>query len=167
MFDGKYYKHFTCDGFVLDNDKSTTLNNIIYLNYKNKYFFIPILDPVHKNHIVIMSKVKIHSAMFYFPSKTLNILKDMIEINNLTSQYVYNSIELGSIPEHVHFHTSNEIPPLNNITAIAKKCISFLSNSNIKCYYLNYNPCIKGYYIEVTNDNIEKFINVLPCLIYN
>lgn len=149
MLNKNYISYNTINGIKILN------TNLIPKLYWDKYIICPTLDPVHTNHILIISKDIIRAHKFYFPDDKINLFSDMINFSNLTGQYIYNSIELGSISEIVHYHTSDEIPPLDNITEINKTNLPLLSLSIIKIYKINNNKCYNSYYIEI-NDNINK-----------
>jgi len=152
------------DYITVDNNKIYGKNIIPKLEWK-KYIICPTIDPVHINHLLLIRKDFIRAHQFYFPSDDVKLLNDMFEFNRLTGYYIYNSIELGSIPEVVHFHTSNESPPLDNITNINKSNLSIYSTNFIKLYKVNFN-CYNSYYIELSNDFIGEFIKVFPKILY-
>jgi hypothetical protein len=155
------------DYITIDSNKIYNKNIIPKIEWDGMgYVICPTIDPVHSNHLLLINKQNIRAHQFYFPTDHINILNDMCEYNKLTGYYVYNSIELGSIPEIVHFHTSNETPPLDNITNINKYNLPLYSTDYIKLYKINLN-CYNGYYIEVSNDFINEFIKILPKLLYN
>lgn len=167
MFKDDYYNFITINNYTFGTKNITlpnkNINPIPFFIWK-EYIVCPTLDPVHKNHIIIVSK-DIHRAQeFYFPTSDYNVLRDMFEFANITGQYVYNSIELGSIPEKVHFHTSTEIPPIDNITKMAKAPV--YNDNIIKMYEID-ELCHKCYYFEIEDEGIDKFINMLPSILYN
>jgi hypothetical protein len=160
MLKDEYIEYIT-----VDNIKVEKKNIIPKLEWKD-YIICPTIDPVHRNHLLLINKNETRAHQFYFPTDSVNLLKDMVEYNRLTGNYIYNSIELGSIPEIVHFHTSNEIPPLDNITEINKLNKPIYTTEYIKIYKINFN-CYDSYYFEISNDFIDIFINILPQVLYD
>jgi len=167
MFKEDYYNFITINDYTFGTKNITlpnkNINPIPFFIWRD-YIVCPTLDPVHKNHIIIVSKDMHRAQEFYFPTSDFNVLRDMFEFADMTGQYVYNSIELGSIPEKVHFHTSNEIPPIDNITKMANSPI--YNDNMIKMYEID-ELCHKCYYFEIEKDGIERFIDILPSILYN
>ena len=168
MFNDDYYNFVTYANYTIGKNKITLPNNdynpIPYIEWRN-YFITPTQDPVHNNHILIVNANGKHAANFYFDS---SILKDMFDFAILTKQYVYNSIEAGSIPEVIHFHTSSEIPPINNITKMIEGTLPINGNIHLRIYKLskkNY-MCHSGYYFEIEEDHLDDFITKLPGIIF-
>lgn len=174
-----YYRNLThLDEMLIDNyinsiniDNITVFNkNIIpSINWMN-YVICPTLDPVHNNHLLIIHKNS-RSHQFYFPSSELNIMRDMLTYNRTTGYYIYNSIELGSIPEKTHLHTTTESPPIDRITEMNHTNIPLFVNEYIKLYKFH-NVHYKSYYIEladISNDEIliDKFTSILAQILYS
>jgi hypothetical protein len=168
MFNDDYYNFVTYANYTIGKNNITLSNNnynpIPYIKWRN-YFITPTIDPVHNNHILIVNANGMHAANFYFDK---NILKDMFDFAILTKQYVYNSIEAGSIPEVIHFHTSSEIPPINNITKIIEGTSPINDNIHLRIYKLSKNEymCHSGYYFEIEEDQLDDFITKLPDIIF-
>jgi len=168
MFNDDYYNFVTYANYTIGKNNITLSNNnynpIPYIQWRN-YFITPTIDPVHNNHILIVNANGMHAANFYF---NRSILKDMFDFAILTKQYVYNSIEAGSIPEVIHFHTSSEIPPINNITKIIEGTTPINGNIHLRIYKLSKNEymCHSGYYFEIEEDHLDDFITKLPDIIF-
>lgn len=168
MFNDDYYNFITYANYTIGTKKITLGNNnynpIPYIKWRN-YFITPTVDPVHNNHILIVNAKGDHSANFYFDN---SILKDMFDFAILTKQYVYNSIEAGSIPEVIHFHTSSEIPPINNITKMIEGTLPINDNIHLRIYELSKTDymCHSGYYFEIEDGELNNFITKLPDIIF-
>jgi hypothetical protein len=168
MFNDDYYNFVTYANYTIGKKNikldNNSYNPIPYIQWRN-YFITPTVDPVHNNHILIVNANGMHAANFYFVS---SILKDMFDFAILTKQYVYNSIEAGSIPEVIHFHTSNEIPPINNITKMIEGTLPINGNIHLRIYKLSKNEyiCHSGYYFEIEEDQLDDFITKLPDIIF-
>jgi hypothetical protein len=154
------------DYFTVNNIKIVEQNIIPTLEWRD-YIICPTIDPVHNNHIMLIRKQQMRMHKFYFPESDNNLLKDMTEFSRLAGNYIYCSIELGSIPEYVHFHTSSEIPPLDNITNINKNNVPLFYNDLCRFYKIDYNGCYDSYYFEISNNFIADFVNILPVILYN
>jgi hypothetical protein len=161
MLKNEYINYFT-----INNIKIVGQNIIPTLEWRD-YIICPTIDPVHNNHILLIRKQQMRMYEFYFPTSNNNLLKDMTEFSRLTGNYIYCSIELGSIPEYVHFHTSSEIPPLDNITNINKNNLPLFYNDLCRFYKIDYNGCYDSYYFEISNNFIDNFVNILPVILYN
>jgi hypothetical protein len=172
MFDIDYYNFITYGNYVIGTKniilKNININPIPYIIWRN-YMITPTLYPVHNNHVIIVKIEYNRAAEFYFPDETLNVLKDMFDFSKLTKQYIYNSIELGSIPEIIHYHTSSEIPPMNNITKMIENQEPLLQDDNIKLYLLNIDEymCHCGYYFEIEDEGLNIVIDNLPRILFN
>lgn len=177
MFDDDYYDYITLNGIATANKNPI---NQLYFKWR-KYVVCPTLDPIHKNHMIIVAKEKVNGMQlrahhFYTPPLGINIFRDMIDFAKHTGFYVYNSIELGSIPEVVHFHTSDETPPLNDITDIAvKNNVPFCESNDKKITMYRVQdsiaqklPCHKAYYFELSDDEntIDQFCKILPSALH-
>ena len=171
MFDIDYYNFITYGNYVIGDKnitlKNTNFNPIPYIIWRN-YIITPTLYPAHNNHIIIVKIGNNRAAEFYFPDKKLNVLKDMFDFSKLTKQYIYNSIELGSISEIIHYHTSSEIPPINNITKMIENQSPLYQDDNIKLYILNQDKylCHHGYYFEIEDDGLDIIIKKLPQILF-
>ncbi|ARF10241.1 hypothetical protein Hokovirus_1_120 [Hokovirus HKV1] len=176
-----YYREINHLSNMFDNDYYSTINvkNITCYNYNpvlrvkyisdynpNIYYYITLTnDPVHKDHFVIINQNKeLRAHHFYYPKKNYDILRDMININLKTGNYVYNSIELGSIPEVIHFHTSSEKPPLDTITNMVNIRHIIYANDGITFYKVINKKfiCSKFYYITANYDKIDLLTQILP-----
>lgn len=167
MFDENYYNFITIDNYTFGTKNITlpnkNINPIPYILWNNKYIICPTLDPVHTNHLIIILKEPRRAHEFYFDA---SILKDMFEFVTITGQYLYNSIELGSIPEKIHFHTSNEVPPINNVTKMVENILPLYTDIKIKMWKLN-QLCHIGYYFEIDNNGLDRFTKMLPAILFN
>jgi hypothetical protein len=171
MFNEDYYNFITLDNFSFGTKNITlpnkNINPIPYFIWKD-YKICPTIDPVHINHIILVHN-NARAQELYFPTKETNILRDMFDFSLSTNQYVYNSIELGSIPEYAHFHTSNEIPPLNNITKMVENSIPLYHDNLFKIYKIDnlQFKCHTSYYFEIENEGISTIVNDLPKILFD
>lgn len=161
MLKNEYINYFT-----INNIKINEQNIIPTLEWRD-YVICPTIDPVHNNHVMLIRKQQLRMYKFYFPEKDNNVFKDMIDFSRLTGNYIYCSIEVGSIPEYVHFHTSCETPPLHYITNINKNNFPLYYNDFCRFYRIDYNGCYDCYYFEISNNFINDFANILPVILYN
>jgi hypothetical protein len=146
-------------------------NPILRAKYKSSYnkkiqYYITLTNnPVHKDHFVIVNQNKeLRAHHFYYPDDKFDILKDMIDINLKTGNYVYNSIEVGSIPEVIHFHTSSEKPPLDTICKMVGLQHILYANNGISFYKVDNEKFVCGrfYYVTVNYDKIDIITKILP-----
>lgn len=166
MFDSDYY-----DALIIDSIEVNNYNPSIKYEYHSivnsniVYYFTLTNDPVHHGHSVIVNRNEdLRAHHFYYPNEKYDILQDMIDINLQSGNYVYNSIELGSIPERVHFHTSSDIPPLNYFDSMVHLKYLIYKRNGIRFYKVLTKKfiCANFYYIEIKYPKVNVITKILP-----
>ena len=162
-----YYKKFNFETFVSYQYNpslfsSENINNNIFFE---SYILTPTVTPYTKNIVVI--KYDQTAYDFYFDDR---LFIDMYVIhNNLGEKYlVFNSLELGSLPEVYHYH----IQKVNLIKPSMKKLYDGLYEINGGRYIVENrqminNPYAKMYCINISEIGFEILKKIFGIFLWN
>lgn len=178
MIKSNYIASFRLGDIIIKN-----YNPIKYVTWRSAsrdslYQIMPSLDPPAPQSLLVVCPSSIAYDFYRQPyyrndtqiSPTINILRDMIDFHLLTGYYVVNSIELGSIPEVTHFHTSKISAPINQFASEINISNSepLFTSITLDIFKTTSQYFYRGYLLVFHPDTetIEKICDIIPPLLY-